>query len=290
MSQKALATCYISFVRPIIEYGDILYDSCTQEQSESVEKLQHEAARTVTGAKFRSSPTQMYQELGWCSLESRRKTHKLTKIYSIKNKIAPSYLCEILESFQHQHCHSTRISKNASFLKHPVPKKEIYNQSFFISAIKEWNKYDKMILNAPSLAAFKLRLKKLKIVKPQFMSNSINRKAQIIIAQLRLEFSDLNLHLFNKGCNISPECQCGYPIEDTNHFLISCPKYQEIRNEMITKINSIGIVDPINSDLLLFGKDLSETDYNRLQNYLSEMLINSQRFLNYHETLNTNME
>ena len=95
LSQKALATCFISFVRPVIEYGDILYDSCTQEQSESIEKLQHEAVRTVTGAKFRSSPKSMYQELGWCSLESRRKTHKLIKMYSIKNKIAPHYLCEI---------------------------------------------------------------------------------------------------------------------------------------------------------------------------------------------------
>ena len=53
LSRKALTTCYISFIRPIIEYGDTLYDACTKEQSLSIEKLQHEAARTVTGAKFR---------------------------------------------------------------------------------------------------------------------------------------------------------------------------------------------------------------------------------------------
>ena len=103
-------------------------------------------------------------------------------------------------------------------------------------------------------------------------------------------FSDLNSHLFNKGCTISPECQCGYHTEDTNHFLILCPNYQEIRHEMLTKINNLDITQPINTDLLLFGKDLPEMVHNSLQHYLSEMLINSERFLNYQETSNANMD
>lgn len=288
LSQKALATCYTSFVRPLIEYGDILYDSCTQEQSESIEKLQHEAARIATGAKFRSSPNLMYKELGWCPLEDRRKTHKLTKIYSIKNKIAPSYLCEILESFQHQHRHPTSTARNTSHLKHPVPKKEMYNKSFFISAIKEWNKLDQLILNAPSLNAFKHKLAELNSVKPYFMSNTIDRKAQIIIAQLRLEFSDLNSHLHKKGCTQSPVCQCGYPTENTYHFLISCPQYREIRDLMMQKINNLHIAYPINVDMLLFGTDLNENVYANLQEYLSDMLIASERFLNYQITLDAN--
>ena len=55
-SRMALETCYKSFVRPIIEYGNIIYDSCTQGQSKQIESLQLEAARLVTGTKRAHRP------------------------------------------------------------------------------------------------------------------------------------------------------------------------------------------------------------------------------------------
>ena len=48
-TRKALNQIYISYVRPILEYSCIVWDGCTTEQSNSVEKLQNEAARIVTG-------------------------------------------------------------------------------------------------------------------------------------------------------------------------------------------------------------------------------------------------
>jgi len=50
-SRLALETCYIHFVRPIIEYGNIIYDSCSIGQGKQIESLQQEAARLVTGTK-----------------------------------------------------------------------------------------------------------------------------------------------------------------------------------------------------------------------------------------------
>lgn len=42
---------YISYMRPILEYTAVVWDSCTNYEQESLEKLQYEAARVVTGLK-----------------------------------------------------------------------------------------------------------------------------------------------------------------------------------------------------------------------------------------------
>ena len=45
-----LETIYISFIRPIFEYGDVVWDNCTQQEKHDIEKIQIEAARMVTGS------------------------------------------------------------------------------------------------------------------------------------------------------------------------------------------------------------------------------------------------
>ena len=47
-SRIALNQIYISYARPILEYSSIVWDNCTTEQSNSLEKLQNEAARKIT--------------------------------------------------------------------------------------------------------------------------------------------------------------------------------------------------------------------------------------------------
>jgi len=41
---------YMSFIRPLLEYGDIICDNCTNQQKSDIESVQNEAARIVTGA------------------------------------------------------------------------------------------------------------------------------------------------------------------------------------------------------------------------------------------------
>ena len=48
-SRTALNQIYISYARPILEYSSIVWYNCTDEQSNSLEKLQNEAARIITG-------------------------------------------------------------------------------------------------------------------------------------------------------------------------------------------------------------------------------------------------
>ena len=68
-TRNALETCYFSFVRPIVEYGSIIYDSCSIGDSNKLEAVQLEAARLVTGAKKGTSHDALYSELGWLTLK-----------------------------------------------------------------------------------------------------------------------------------------------------------------------------------------------------------------------------
>ena len=50
LDRKSLEVIYISFIRPILEYGDTLWDNCTQYEKRELDRIQNEAARIVTGA------------------------------------------------------------------------------------------------------------------------------------------------------------------------------------------------------------------------------------------------
>ena len=42
---------YIGFIRPILEYGGIVWDNCSIHESDLLESVQPEAARIITGLR-----------------------------------------------------------------------------------------------------------------------------------------------------------------------------------------------------------------------------------------------
>ncbi len=85
-------------------------------------------ARTVTGAKYRSSREALHKDLGWMPPTDRRQIHKLSKLYAIYNNQVPSYLCETLKSYQTHHIYNTCRANNPNYLNYPIPKKELYKK------------------------------------------------------------------------------------------------------------------------------------------------------------------
>ena len=70
---KALETIYLSFVRPILEYGNTIWDNCTQYEKRELDKIQHEAARIVSGATALVSLQSLYADICWesCKIGAR---------------------------------------------------------------------------------------------------------------------------------------------------------------------------------------------------------------------------
>jgi hypothetical protein len=63
---------YLSFIRPVIEYADIVWDNCTLHESNLLESVQVEAGRIITGLRINSSKTKLYVEFG-CELLQKDK-------------------------------------------------------------------------------------------------------------------------------------------------------------------------------------------------------------------------
>ena len=61
----ALITIYKAFIRPYIDYGDILYDQAyNMSFHHKLESIQYNACLSITGAIRGTSRVELYQEIG----------------------------------------------------------------------------------------------------------------------------------------------------------------------------------------------------------------------------------
>ena len=73
LDRLSLKTIYFSFIRPILEYGDTIWDNMYEFKMEELDQIQNEAARIVTGCTKLVSLAHLSKEFGWESLRDRRK-------------------------------------------------------------------------------------------------------------------------------------------------------------------------------------------------------------------------
>ena len=96
LDRKSLERLYFTYVRPKLEYGSIVWDNIPKYLADLLEDVQIRAARIVCGATINTSRSLINKELGWETLEQRRKIQRLVSMYKIQNDIAPKYLCDSL--------------------------------------------------------------------------------------------------------------------------------------------------------------------------------------------------
>ncbi len=212
LTRSPLEKLYITYIRPLLEYGDIIWDNCSNELKNDIEAVQHEAARIVTGATKLCSLENLYRDLKWESLASRRKKHKLLQFYKMKTNISPGYLTSLIP-IQNQPTYNLRNVDRIPLIHCHT---QLYSNSFLPSTISEWNKLPETIRNAPSLLSFKARINK-NVSKPSPLFNIGHRRDQILHARLRLSCSSLNYDLYRKSIIDSPLCACGAQ-ETASHF------------------------------------------------------------------------
>lgn len=89
---------YFVFVRPVLEYSDIVWDNCSDRDAKLLEDIQVAAARIISGLRSNSSRFLPYDELGSDTLEVRRKKHKFVLFYRMVYVLAAhdQYLVNLL--------------------------------------------------------------------------------------------------------------------------------------------------------------------------------------------------
>lgn len=91
-----LQTIYFSFIRPILEYADVIWDNIPIYLKDRLEGIQIEATRIVTGATKLCSRAKLYEDTGWDPLSERRRKHKILKFHEMFHHQTPDYLCRLV--------------------------------------------------------------------------------------------------------------------------------------------------------------------------------------------------
>ena len=274
LDRKALEIIYIAFIRPILEYADIVWCNLTKYEENELEKIQLEAARIVTGTTKLISLENLYKETGWETLNSRRQQHKLGLFYKMIHGLVPPYLSLLLPPLVGEN--SRYPLRNSDHYQNIKSKSQLYYNSFLPSAIREWNSLDASVKSSQSVTSLKKSLSKRKLV-PSYYYHG-NRKSQMLHTRIRTNCSSLNFYLYRKNIIQNKYCTCG-EVEDTQHFFFICPQYNVIRQVMLDMISRY-IVPTL--DILLFGETtLNDRSNSEIFDAVQKFIIHTKRFDNH---------
>ena len=99
LPREALLMIFKSFVRPNLDYDDIIFDKLNNESFKSrIESIQCKACISITGAIRRTSRERPSRELGLESLSDRCWFRKLTFFNKIVKGLSPRYLTKYVNS------------------------------------------------------------------------------------------------------------------------------------------------------------------------------------------------
>lgn len=271
VSRMALERMYISFIRPLLEYSDSVWDNCSNETKKQLDAIHIEAARIITGATKLCSVNKLLIDIGWDSLQNRRNKHKLVIFYKILNGLTPNYLSDCVPPLVQET--TTYNLRNSNDIQTLHANTNLFYNSFFPSTIRAWNDLPEDIKQATSVASFKYRLNK-DIKKPPRYYNAGTRIGQILQARMRMECSSLNSHLYRKNIVPTPSCQCG-GFESPYHFFFKCPRYAAVRTRYLpNNINNYNCHD------FLFGIDNKTNHENEaLFIKVQDFIVKSGRFV-----------
>jgi len=255
LPRLSLESLYISMIRPVIEYGDIIYDNTTLKNKLRLDNLQRKAAIICTGAYRHTETRSLLHELAWEPLVQRRSNHKIIQIYKIINGIYPNYLLELISPF-HNDAYNLR---NIHRFNAKTRRTEISNSSFFPSVIRLWYSQPIPIRESITVSQLRHRLNVNKVKSSRF-NRLCTGKFGIQLTRLRLGLSALNAHRYKYNFIDTPLCdQCQITAETTFHYFFSCSSYSDARQHFFDRLFTDLNIDAINyskTDLLnvlLFG-------------------------------------
>ena len=74
----------------------MVWDGCSERDSQTLQKIQNEAARLVTGLTRSVSLENLYKEYGLLTLSQRRKQHKHSFMYNVNAGLLQSYILDLI--------------------------------------------------------------------------------------------------------------------------------------------------------------------------------------------------
>ena len=163
-SRDVLDEVYKLYVRPHLDYGDIIYHKFDQDMrstvTKSIEQAQYTAALANTGAWKGTSRQKIYEELGWESMYDRRWYRRLCHFVQLRQSKTPEYLFnEIPPERQIPYMIRNLRNYDPNFCR-----TNRFSNSYFRNTIYEFNLLNSEIRNSKSISEFKGKL--LSVIRP----------------------------------------------------------------------------------------------------------------------------
>ena len=205
---------------------------------QKIGSVQYNACLAITSAiRGKQSPRgilflPLTEHLRWLLLNKRYFKRKALRWARSRVPSTPSLvqkamlLLQILQIWRSQYLfklvplrhspYTTRNTENIALFK---TKHNFFKNSFFRSAVIEWNSVDHNIRNVRSFSAFKNNILKFIRPTPKSVFNCENHRGIKHITRLHVGLSHLHEHKFKHSFQdiVNPIWSCGFDVESTSH-------------------------------------------------------------------------
>ena len=121
-------TIYKSFIRPHLDYCDIIYDQLNNESfCTKIEHILYNAALAITGAIKETSEAKLHEKLGLESLKFRRWFRQLCTFFEIKTSGKPEYLFNLIPADQNPYNTRSLDQTETYYCRTDAFKKKIFH-------------------------------------------------------------------------------------------------------------------------------------------------------------------
>ena len=158
IDQNTCAHAVRSLVLQRLDYGNSLLGGISQFNVQRLQRLQNRAARLVYCVDRRTSAPPLLRDLHWLPVQERIHFKILLHVYNCVNKVAPSYLQDLLCFYQPGR-EGLRSSTDSTRLFIPLTRRVIGESAFSVIGPTLWNALPSHIRQAPSVKLFKKVLK-----------------------------------------------------------------------------------------------------------------------------------
>ena len=115
--ESTKAFFYQGYILPFIDYGSNTWGSTSKLNIERLSKLQKRAARKILKADFDTPSSQMFNVLGWSTIENHHNYNKAVHTYKALNDLAPEYISILLKVIEKQLTETGAIKRQIPLLK-----------------------------------------------------------------------------------------------------------------------------------------------------------------------------
>ena len=195
LNRQALLQLYLSYIRPILEYGCEVWCNLTLGQEERLEGVQLAAFRAITGSKVGTSHQDLYNELSLPTLSARRYQCRMLKMSELLKRETQDRLGG--HSFPLVSERSVYRTRRVEDLALPRVLTELAKRSFIPRSIEEWNCLDDDTKACNTKQSLKNRLNPKK-KPPAYYGFELDRVTAISFTRLRVKNANLSLNLFRR--------------------------------------------------------------------------------------------